>query len=260
MVLHHQRLKREQGSGDGHGGDMGQPFDVDRTSFPVWRRELGLPDSICYQVEGRLPERQSTPLKMPEKASAASRLIEQIEKESRSQVNQVASKSQKVLMANKIVSQHQKVPVVPLASVSQEQHEPVVGSRTVSQKACLIRSVESQHQKAPMVSTVPQYKKISIAHKRPVPEVIITPVPEVIITPTSRPVAASSRLPKRRRLSQKESTAKSGDPKQLVTSDLSSTRGRKLEQLLNHLESELVIIRRASSRAEELFDQIRTLH
>jgi hypothetical protein len=29
MVLRHQRLLREQGAGEGHGGDLGQPFDVD---------------------------------------------------------------------------------------------------------------------------------------------------------------------------------------------------------------------------------------
>jgi hypothetical protein len=69
MVLRHQRLKREQDSGVGHGGDAGQPSDVYQASFPVWKREVGLLDDLCYQVEGRFPTRQSTPKKVKQVVS-----------------------------------------------------------------------------------------------------------------------------------------------------------------------------------------------
>ena len=212
----------------GHGGDVGQPFDVDKASFPVWRREVGLPDNICYEVEGRLPDKQSTPKKVQSVVSQKASVDGgepacRIKQNSRSQYNPVASQSQKALMANQIVSQHQKVPMARLAAEF-------------------------------------QYKKVPMAHRRPVPEVIVTPVPEVIVTPPSKKVAASSSHSKRRRLIHTESTAKSGD-KQLVNSD---PNGRGLVHLLDRLESEMTLIRRASSRVEELFDQIkceiRTLH
>jgi hypothetical protein len=165
MVLRHQRLKREQDSGAGHGGDMGKPYDVDKASFPVWRREVGLPDDICYQVEGRLPDKQSTPKKVSQKASVVSELAGRIEKKSRSQSNPIASQSQKALMVDTIVSQHQKVPMVRLAAVSQRQKEPMVSPVAVSQKAFLVRSAVSQYQKAPMANpvAVSQYKKVPMA-------------------------------------------------------------------------------------------------
>jgi hypothetical protein len=264
MVLRHQRLRREQGSGMGHGGDVGQPFDVDKASFPVWRREVGLPDNICYEVEGRLPDKQSTPKKVKsvvsQKASVdGGELACRIKQNSRSQYNPVASQSQKALMANQIVSQHQKVPMARLAAEFQYKKVPMAHKRPVPE---VIVTPVPEVIVTPVSKTAAefQHKKAPMAHKRPVPEVIVTPVPEVIVTPPSKKVAASSSHSKRRRLIHTESTAKSGD-KQLVNSD---PNGRGLVHLLDRLESEMTLIRRASSRVEELFDQIkceiRTLH
>jgi hypothetical protein len=230
---------------------------VDRVSFPVWRKELRLPDSVCYQVEGRLPEKHSTPKGSSQKPSAASKLRRQLEKQSEPALNPVRVQSHGDNQNCKSVSRQQSTAEATVKTFSCRQKKGLVASPvTLPKKVCLVRLDKSLHQKATMDSSTVQPKKTIMAHKRSAQEVIVTPTPEVIVTPISKDI---SRISKRRRLCQKDSAAQSGDLPQVILSDSSDKAGHKLEVLFKKLESELTIIRRASSRAEELYERIRTL-
>jgi hypothetical protein len=157
---------------------------------------------------------------------------------------------------NESVSQQQSTAEATVKTFSCRQKKRLVASPVTLPKVCLGRLDKSLHQKAPIVSSTVQSKKVILTHKRSAQEVIVTPTPEVIVTPISKDI---SRISKRRRLCQKDSAAQSGDLPQVILSDSSDKAGHKLEVLFKKLESELTIIRRASSRAEELYERIRTL-
>jgi hypothetical protein len=130
-----------------------------------------------------------------------------------------------------------------------------MASQTVSQyqKAPMASNIVSQYQKAPMVSkTVSQ--KVRVAPKRQIPA---SQPMKVLVTPARQYPVPGSRASKRRRLMlQQTSASESGDMLK-VTGDPNDNRGRDLVTLLDKLETEMTLIRRASNRAEELFSQIR---